>query len=166
MPNADPITFTLRPASSEDAPQIAELLISSRKAFIPYAPIAHPPADVHRWVEHALIPSGGVSVACQDGTVIGVLAVSRDEAGVGWIDQLYVAPAYPGHGIGASLLELALSSLARPIRLHTFQANGKARRFYERHSFQVVAYTDGSANEEGCPDVLYELTASPCRNAR
>ncbi|WP_187359916.1 GNAT family N-acetyltransferase [Chitinolyticbacter meiyuanensis] len=136
---------------------MAELLMSSREAFIPYAPIAHPPATVHDWVEQVLIPSGGVSVACQDGTILGVLAVSHDD-GAGWIDQLYVAPACAGRGIGSALLQLALSSLTRPIRLRTFQANSGARRFYERHGFRALSCTDGSANEERCPDVLYELS--------
>jgi hypothetical protein len=36
----------------------------------------------------------------------------------------------------------------------------EALSFYERHGFRAIAFSDGSANEERCPDVLYEL-ASP-----
>jgi hypothetical protein len=42
------------------------------------------------------------------------------------------------------------------VRLWCFQANSGARRFYERHGFVAVEFTDGHDNEEGCPDVLYE----------
>ncbi len=70
-----------------------------------------------------------------------------------------VDPALVGRGIGALLLSHALRALARPIRLYTFQANLGARRFYERHGFIAIEFTQGQANEERCPDVLCELKA-------
>jgi hypothetical protein len=42
--------------------------------------------------------------------------------------------------------------------LWCFQRNTRARRFYERRGFAPIRFTDGSANEERCPDVLYELS--------
>ena len=57
------------------------------------------------------------------------------------------------------LLAHAMRTLELPIRLYTFQANVGARRFYERHGFVAIEFTDGHANEERCPDVLYELSA-------
>jgi len=54
-------------------------------------------------------------------------------------------------------MTVALSSLRRPIRLYAFQQNAGARRFYERFGFLPIEWSDGSRNEEGCPDVLYEL---------
>ena len=68
-----------------------------------------------------------------------------------------VDPALVNQGIGTSLLAQALRTLALPIRLYTFQANAGARRFYERHGFIPIEFTDGQGNEEHCPDVLYEL---------
>lgn len=41
------------------------------------------------------------------------------------------------------------------VKLHCFQANSGARRFYERHGFQAEAFGDGSGNEENLPDILY-----------
>ena len=148
----------LRKAVKSDAVAVAEVLISSRQAFIPYAPIAHGASEVRTWVENMLIPSGGVTVACSYGEVIGVLATSQAN-GVSWIDQLYVLPDFVGKGLGALLLRHGLVSLARPVRLYSFQANVRARHFYERHGFCAVAFSDGSMNEERCPDVLFELAA-------
>ena len=84
-----------------------------------------------------------------------MMALSKKES-IGWIDQLYLDPAVVGRGIGALLVKAAKSALGSPIRLHTFQKNVKARRFYERHGFQILALSDGSTNEENCPDMLYE----------
>ncbi|MBS0327440.1 MAG: GNAT family N-acetyltransferase [Proteobacteria bacterium] len=152
-------TITLRAATIDDATHIAEVLLSSRTTFVPYAPIAHPDADVRRWVRQVLIPSGGVTAACAGDSVVGVLATVR-ESGVSWINQLYIARGHTGQGIGTRLLNHALVSLDRPVRLYTFQANTRARSFYEQHGFKAIAFGDGSANEERCPDVLYELAST------
>lgn len=157
--------IALRVATAEDAPRVAEVLLTSRKTFLPYAPLAHADADVHRWVRDVLIPSQGVTVALVDALIVGVLATSR-EAHVSWIDQLYLLPDHVGRGIGARLLVTALETLPSPVRLYTFQANQRARSFYERHGFTAIAFTDGQSNEERCPDVLYELQDSHQRTKR
>jgi GNAT superfamily N-acetyltransferase len=153
------MSVALRTATAEDAPRVAEVLLSSRKAFLPYACSARSDAEVQQWVREALIPAGGVTVACSGAAVVGVLATAR-ESSVSWVNQLYIAPNHVGQGIGSRLLGHALASLALPVRLYTFQANTRARSFYERHGFKAVAFGDGSANEEHCPDVLYELASS------
>ncbi len=149
--------LVLRPATSDDALAAAEVLIRSRAEFLPFAPSAHPPDDVRAWVADRLVPTGDVTVAEHQGEVVGVLATSRLD-GVAWIDQLYVRPGWVGRGVGTKMLEHAHRHLPRPIRLYTFQANVGARRFYERHGYQAIEFTDGRANEEHCPDVLYELS--------
>ena len=87
-----------------------------------------------------------------------MMAVSQQD-GVGWIDQLYLHPSVVGRGIGSRFIELGRESLGSPIRLYTFQENAGARRFYERHGFHAIAFSDGANNEERCPDVLYEWAA-------
>jgi GNAT superfamily N-acetyltransferase len=83
--------------------------------------------------------------------------------GIGWIEQLYAQPGCTGQGLGTRLLEQALAELhaqgADTVRLWCFQANTGARRFYERHGFVAVEFTNGSGNEEGVPDVLYERSS-------
>ena len=98
-----------------------------------------------------------------DGVIVGMMALTRDEQG-GWIDWLYLHPGWTGRGIGSQFVELAKAQLVNEqnkaaessIRLYTFQENSGGRRFYERHGFKAIAFGDGSANEEGTPDVLYE----------
>lgn len=149
------IGLTLRAASAVDAARVADLLIDTRRAFMPYAPPAHPEHEVRAWVAGQLLPSGGVVVAELDGQVVGTMHTERS-ADSSWITQMAVDPARVGQGIGERLLLHALRILPPPIRLYTFQANHGARRFYERHGFVAIAFTDGATNEEHCPDVLYE----------
>ena len=152
---------TFRPATDSDAEQVASVYLASRRAFVAFAPMAHTDDEVRDWVANILIPSGGVSVAVDRGSddaIVGMMAVSR-QGGVGWIDQLYLHPSVVGRGIGSRFVERAKDSLGSPIRLYTFQENAGARRFYERHGFRAIAFSDGADNEEHCPDVLYEWAA-------
>ena len=158
------VSVQLRPAEPGDHENVANVLIESRAAFMPYAPSAHPRADVRAWVQRVLVPSGDVTVATVGGGVAGVLAVSNRD-GYGWIEQLYVSPSLVNQGIGSTLLNHALSVLSPPIRLYTFQANTGARRFYERNGFHAVQFTDGGENEERCPDVLLERQSVFTRGA-
>jgi GNAT superfamily N-acetyltransferase len=149
------VETVFRAATAADAARVAEVYLASRKAFLPYAPLAHADADVRRWVADVLIPTGGVTVAVEQGEIVGMMALARDGEH-GWIEQLYLDPSAVARGLGAALLERAKREFGAPIHLYTFQANVGARRFYERHGFRVLAFGDGSGNEEACPDVLYE----------
>ncbi|MBZ9867930.1 GNAT family N-acetyltransferase [Mesorhizobium sp. CA15] len=81
--------------------------------------------------------------------IVGFIA-AQDE----WVEQLYLDPAWTGQGIGSRLLAQATAGMSL-VKLHCFQANTGARRFYERHGFRAEAFGDGSTNEEGLPDILY-----------
>lgn len=149
------MTVTLRPATAKDAAAVADILLRSRAAFLPYAPSPHSDDQVRAWVREHLLPCEHVTIATVAGRASGVLAMHREPA-ITWITQLYLLPAFVGLGIGTLLLAHALATAAPPIRLHTFQQNAGARRFYERNGFVPIQFTDGAANEERCPDVLYE----------
>lgn len=148
---------TLRRARAEDASAVANVLISSRLAYMPFAPSAHSPEELLAWVGTHLIPDCETTVAIIEDEIVGVLAVSQS-SDTAWIKQLFVLPGWVGRGIGSQLLRHAHARLPRPIRLYTFQAHTRARRFYERHGYRAIEFTDGEANEERCPDVLYELS--------
>ncbi|KAM3098847.1 GNAT family N-acetyltransferase [Phormidesmis sp. 146-12] len=148
-------SFNFRSATPSDADAVAQVYLSSRKAFVPFAPIAHSEAAVYEWIRDILIPGSQVTVVERDNKIIGMMALSTTE-GTGWIDQLYLHPDVVGQKIGTKLIERAKAELGSPIRLYTFQENQGAIRFYERHGFKAVQYRDGSENEENCPDILYE----------
>jgi GNAT superfamily N-acetyltransferase len=146
----------IRPASPDkDAEAVATVLIESRRAFLPFAPSAHPDSDVRNWVRTRLLPTNRVVVWEENGNVVAVLATS-EEPTCSWIDQLYVLPGWNRKNIGTKLLQHAHRALPKPIRLYTFQQNAGARRFYERNGYTAIEFRDGRANEENCPDVLYE----------
>lgn len=145
----------LRVAIPADAQMIANIYLAARKEFITFAPLVHSDESIYQWVVEKLIPTNQVIVAEENNIIVGMMALSKNH-GVGWIDQLYLSPTEVGRGIGALLITAAKSSLGSPIRLHTFQENVRARRFYEQHGFQIIKFTDGSENEENCPDIIYE----------
>jgi len=160
------VNASLRTAAEADAPRIAEILIVGRSTFMPYAPSVHTEGELGQWVQAVLLPAGGVTVAEQTGVIVGFVALSQDsgcswqDSGCSWIDQMFVHRSHVGKGVGTQLLAHALNTLPAPVRLYTFQENTGARRFYERHGFVAVQLTDGQANEEHCPDVLYERPAA------
>jgi len=154
------MSLFLRTAKLADAPAVANVYLASRATFLAYAPLAHSDADIRMWIETKLIPDASVSVAEVGGEVVGFVATAIDGPLL-WLDQLYVRPDSVGLGLGSKLLEHALAGITQPVRLYTFQANTGARRFYERHGFKAVQFSDGQSNEEKCPDVLYERAAQP-----
>jgi GNAT superfamily N-acetyltransferase len=155
----------LRAATLGDVGSVADVYLRSRKELVACAPLVHSDEAVRDWVSRQLILAGRTTVAVVDGLVVGLLAVSQG-ADSSWIDQLYVLPGWVERGIGTRLLERARSELRPPIRLYTFQGNERARRFYERRGFRAIAVGDGSANEERCPDILYEWRPDQSGGAR
>ena len=150
------MNIEFRKAEPDDAAEVAEVYLQSRKTYVAFAPLAHSEAEVKQWVAKILIPSGNVEVAPIEEQIVGMCGTAYREP-ISWIDHLYLKPAFVGQGIGSLLLNRALEKLRRPIRLYTFQENTGACRFYERFGFVAIEYGDGSGNEEGVPDVLYEL---------
>ena len=149
-------TLSIRDAKGTDARAITELYLTVRKVQHPYAPLAHTDEVVFNWIQSHLLPSGGARIAEESGKVVGFCAKSQSE-GVSWIDQLYIHLDHSHCGIGSALLIDTLQVLPRPVHLNTFQENTPARKFYEKFGFNIIAMGDGSNNEEGAPDILYEL---------
>ena len=153
----------IRRATPADAPEIAA--VQARAWRHAYADIVEPermPTVEHqapRWV--ALIDGGGlVHVWDQDGRVVGFATAGpgREDASVGELYAIYVDPPAQGAGVGAQLLAAAEQSLrdaGHPIAiLWTFEANGLARAFYERHGWRA----DGGQQVHLAPEVRYRRT--------
>ena len=147
---------TLRRACPGDAPAVAETHLTSRRYGQPYLPEVHTDAETHQWVAKVMLPQQEVWIAEVAGEVAGFAALHE-----GWLEHLYIAPAYQGRGLGSSLLELAMSRNPGGLQLFTFQRNERARRFYEGRGFVAEWFGDGSENEEGEPDVRYRWPGAP-----
>ncbi|TPI26982.1 GNAT family N-acetyltransferase [Mesorhizobium sp. B3-1-6] len=147
---SDRTEITLRPAIGSDAVAIARMMRASLNAF-DWMPVLHTPAEDLFFIRDILLPNQQVSVAVAGENIVGFIAVSGE-----WVEQLYLDPAWTRQGIGARLLTQATAGMP-VIKLHCFQANTGARRFYERHGFRAEGFGDGSTNEEGLPDILYAL---------
>ncbi|MBA3537223.1 MAG: GNAT family N-acetyltransferase [Tatlockia sp.] len=145
----------LRQATLADTKDIVNVFLTSRKTFITFAPLIHSDAAVFQWVQNILMPNSELYVAEVNKKVVAMMALSIKE-GLSWIEQLYVSPTFIGLGIGSLLIAQAKTLLSPPIYLRTFQQNDGARRFYEKHGFCVLEFSDGSNNEEKCPDILYQ----------
>lgn len=141
----------IRSARADDGLAIAEVWLRSRYASVPAIPApVHTDDDVRRYFREIVLPSHDVWVAEEGGRLVAVLVLDGD-----WIEHLYVDPDNWRAGIGTRLLELAKREQPDGLQLWTFQANARARQFYERHGFVAIEMTDGE-NEEGAPDVRYE----------
>src|SRR3954447_2640973 len=152
-PIDDPMPYIVRRAAARDAGEIAEVHTVARREAMPYLPHLHTDDETRAWVAEVVLPRQEVWVAEADGRVVGVTSLEDD-----MVQQLYILPGYQGLGIGSALLALAKSRRPDGLRLYAFQRNTRARTFYEHRGFVAIAFGDGSGNEEGEPDVLYEWT--------
>jgi ribosomal protein S18 acetylase RimI-like enzyme len=82
-----------------------------------------------------------------DEVIVGFIAF-----GHGWVNQLYVAPAFQGRGVGTELLAIAQRRNPR-LELWVFEVNQPAIEFYERRGFRILERTDGASNEAKRPDL-------------
>jgi GNAT superfamily N-acetyltransferase len=143
----------IRRATPADAPAIAA--VQARTWRHAYADIVDPERmptvelQSPRWTD--LLDGGGeVYVFDQAGQVAGFAALDGAE-----LRAIYVDPPAQGAGVGGALLDAAVDALRgaghREAFLWTFEANGLARAFYERHGWELVS----GHQERGAPEVRY-----------
>lgn len=143
--------LALRRADAADAAPLAELYLRARRAAMPAVPpLVHTDDDVRGWIRDVVIPQHETWLAEQEGELVALLVLEGD-----YVDQLYVDPDRTGRGIGSALVRFAQDRRPNGLSLWTFQSNRGAQRFYERHGFVAVEYTDGRGNEEQTPDIRY-----------
>lgn len=152
-----PGTPSIRPARHNDAMGVAQVYLRSRAFGIPEVPVVHDEREVRRWMSDDVVGRTDLWVAELDGTVVGFMVLSpgatTDAGRSGWIEQLYLDPAWMGRGLGERFLEMAIGRYPAGLQLWSFVANERARRFYERHGFVVEETGDGRGNEERAPDL-------------
>ncbi len=124
--------------------------LRSFAAALPTVRRAHGDDEVRDWFSYVVVPQYETWVAVAEGSIVGLLVLDGGE-----LEQLYLDPSWRGRGVGDRFVALAKQQRPTGLALWTFQVNGAARRFYERHGFTAVEQTDGLRNEEREPDVRY-----------
>lgn len=147
------MTLILRRAGEADIPAAADIFLAARRSILHIVPMVHPDSSVVPWMTGTLFPTHEMWLAVRDGRPAAIMALSP-----GWVAHLYGHPDFHGQGFGTQLLKVAKQrpQAAGGLQLWTFQGNSGARRFYERHGFIAVEFTDGAGNEEKTPDARYE----------
>ncbi|MGD0189289.1 MAG: GNAT family N-acetyltransferase [Rhizomicrobium sp.] len=140
--------LSIRRAAATDAVETAAAF-SAALHSMDFFPKLHSDEEDIGFVRR-LIEDAETWVAIEDGRIAGLAAIRCD-----WLEQLYLHPSFHNRGIGTALLAKVKQERPAGFQLWTFQANAGARRFYERHGFVAVEFTDGSRNEEKLPDIRY-----------
>lgn len=146
----DSAELVIRRAVDSDAAGMADAWLRSFRAALPTVRLAHSDDEVRVWFSFVVVPQYETWVAAAGRSVVGLLVLDGGE-----LEQLYLDPSWWGKGLGDRLVALAKQQRPDGLGLWTFQVNGPAQRFYERHGFIAVERTDGLRNEEREPDVRY-----------
>src|SRR5258708_22328237 len=141
--------FRCRRATLDDAGGIAAVFSSSLR-LLTFLPVLHTVEEDRRFIENIILKECEVIVAEGDPGIVSFLALNGEE-----IRLLYSHPDFIGSGAGSLLLDAAKKSSIVALELWCFQANERARRFYEERGFRAVRLTDGRDTEEKEPDTRY-----------
>jgi putative acetyltransferase len=126
---------------------LVRVFCDARRARLAFLMEIHDAEEDRRFLSGMMLAQNEVWVAEVEGQVAGFIAFSD-----GWVNQLYIAPAHQGQGLGGRLLDVAKTE-NEALQLWAFEENAPAIAFYERRGFRIVERTDGAANEARRADV-------------
>ncbi len=124
----------IRPAEARDYPALADLWFDSWTSIGISNETDWPRETVRERLYQEVAGRWHLFAAREQDALLGMLALVPAEQRV---DQLFVAPAHKGRGIGLALLDFAKQELPDRIVLVTQEENVRARRFYEREGFRL-----------------------------
>jgi len=141
----------IRRATADDGAAVSGIFVRARDemTYLPRIVDEHRPL-LGGW----FIERDEIWVAEED-EIVGFVGLNGDE-----LSHIYVDPDFQGQGLGTRMLDHAKTLRPDRLELWVFQKNEGARRFYDRHGFQLVRLTDGAGNMEKEPDALYEWRSS------
>ena len=145
------MSVSIRQAVPEDVPGVAALFIASQADALPFVAKLHTPEETYAFIAGDVFLQCEVFVAETGGDLAGMMAVNGRH-----IDHLYLKPGLYRRGIGTQLLNHAKAMCPAGLTLYAFEVNTRACAFYRRHGFVAVEFGDGSGNEAGMPDILFE----------
>jgi GNAT superfamily N-acetyltransferase len=136
------VSASIRPATGADREALVALLVAQLRDH----GVQTPGADVARTIDVLLERPhrGRLLVAVEDGRAVGLAALSfgfpLEHGGRGaWLEELYVAPAARGRGVGDRLLAAALDAAgaggAVAIDLEVERGHEQVEGLYRRHGF-------------------------------
>jgi ribosomal protein S18 acetylase RimI-like enzyme len=140
--------YMIAPYDPKYAEETVKMWRESKEKAIGQQAIHSVESHIH-FINHILPVQFQIELALVDEQVVGIIAYDERE-----ISQLYIHIDYQGIGIGRALLDRAKAQANGGLRLYTFEVNGKAQRFYEKHGFAVIGR--GHENEENLADIHYE----------
>jgi putative acetyltransferase len=141
--------FTLRRAAASDADEIANVYYASFR-LLTFLPMLHT-TEEYRWFVSNVTLKNARSRLTRTKAGSSLFLGRRGEK----VRLLYTRPDRIGMGAGTQLIDAAKASNVDALELWCFQANERARRFYEARGFQAIRFTDGADNEERMPDIRY-----------
>jgi GNAT superfamily N-acetyltransferase len=141
--------FILRRATACDADAIANVFSASSR-LLNFLPMLHSVEEDRRFITSVILKDYEVTVAEDEIGIVAFLARQGQE-----IRLLHTRPDRIGLGAGSQLIEASKATGVGALELWCFQANERARRFYEARGFRAIRFTDGADNEERMPDIRY-----------
>lgn len=172
--------WTLGPADPGDATDLAALAALTFPLACPAELTAR---QIAEFIESELKPSDFARYLAAPGNIV---LLARDRAGdpVGYVlalpgrgvdpeasenvrgsrpvylSKCYAAPRAQGSGLSAALMESLVDDAARrghdSVWLGTNDGNARARRFYEKHGFELIGARTFVVGGVQCRDVVYE----------
>jgi ribosomal protein S18 acetylase RimI-like enzyme len=126
------MSIVIRPAIEADYDAVARVWMESWQSLrLPHWQEASIP-DSRARIPLEIANGWHLYVADDGGTIAAMLAFrTRDN----FLDQIFVAPAYQGYGLGKRLLALVREHLSDEILLRADTRNAKAIAWYEREGF-------------------------------
>lgn len=143
--------LSIRPYRPGDLEQVVAMWRASKRAAFPYVEVQqlYTLRNDTDYFRDVIAPECEVWLATDGAQILGLLAL-RDDL----IDQLFVAVDGQRQGVGSALLAKARERSPDQLRAYTFQKNGPARAFYEKHGFEIVR-SGISPPPENEPDLEY-----------
>jgi GNAT superfamily N-acetyltransferase len=142
--------FTLRRGTPCDGDPIGDVYSASFR-LLAFLPMLHTVEDYKWFIANVILKECEVTVAENETGIVAFLARQGEE-----IRLLYTRPDRIGMGAGTQLIDAAKATAGiGALELWCFEANERARRFYEARGFRAIRFTDGADNEERMPDVRY-----------
>jgi len=141
----------IRPYREDDFEAVTQFWFEAMEVAMPglNERLGHTLEDACEFFKNVVVVEDELWVCEMNGVPVGYLGMQG-----GFIDRLYVAPAYHRRGIGQALLDHARTISPNHLWLYTHVANSIARVFYENNGF--IAENFGmSPPPESEPDVEY-----------